>query len=356
MNRSKMPGTGKWVTAVLAFSVTFGGAWAVPSFGPIAHAASVDQTASSSHLSYWNSVERAALVKMLAICNQASSDFYSDPDNARYQAIKLHSDSARILLLNPASSPAELNLAYANLDSALTAYIEEYIRDASILERQTFQMARMLNDSIGTTPGTYPQDAADKMFAIIEEAQAVVYNESSTVSQFCDQYRKYIEGAAALNDSMNFDRADRLNKLNTERQTIEALAANASSDENSDKLVEAFKVQADELDKLLNGTSGLLAVEAATRCVQSAYNACQEGISADEGIQLANELDEARKLYDLPKGIRSGQYPNSAFGELRKAVNKSALTLSRNSSQAQLSEARASLVEAVAIFHSKLRP
>jgi len=182
------------MAATLAVGVTFGSGWSIPVFGPIAPIASAEQAAAIAN---WNSSERAALIKRLAMCDKAADDFYSDPGNARYLAVKAASDKARALLLDPNTSSSKLNAAYHTLDSALAAYIEDYIRDASILERQTFQTARMLNDSIGTAPGTYPQEAADTMMAIIAEAQAAAYDPNITVPQLREQYLKYIEPLAA---------------------------------------------------------------------------------------------------------------------------------------------------------------
>ncbi|WP_179218814.1 hypothetical protein [Saccharibacillus sp. O23] len=346
MNRFKIPGAPSWMAATLAFGTLFGGIAALPSPGSTAYAASAESVSANTV-----TAERGALLKMLAMCQWASGDFYSDPANARYQAVKAASDHADVLLLDPDTSSSKLTASYNTLNSALDAYIADYIRDASILERQTFQMSRMLNASIGTTPGTYPQQAADAMFVVIDQAQAVAYDPNATVQQFREQYRKYVEGAAALRDSANFDRADRLSALNAQRQEIDALPASIPGDENYAKLSAAFDKQADRLEALLNdSSSGMLAVESAAHCVQTAYDALKEG------GQLANELTEARKLMDSPKGIRSGQYPSSSFGELRKAINKSAAVLSKVSTQSQLTAARTSLAEAVVKFKSALRP
>lgn len=334
------------MAATLAFGTLLGGMTALPLPSSTAYAASAESYAANGV-----SAERSALLKMLAMCQWASGDFYSDPANARYQAVKAASDQANNLLFDPDTSSSKLTASYNTLNSALDAYIADYIRDASVLERQTFQMSRMLNASIGTAPGTYPQQAADAMFVIIDQAQAVAYDQNATVQQFREQYRKYVEGAAALRDSANFDRADRSSALSAQRQEIDALAATLPGDENYAKLLAAFRTQADRLEVLLNdSSSGLLAVESAGRCVQTAYDALQEG------GQLASELNEARKLLDSPKGIRSGQYPSSSFGELRKSINKSASVLSKVSTQSQLTAARTSLAEAVVKFKSALRP
>ncbi|OWA33636.1 hypothetical protein B9G55_20005 [Saccharibacillus sp. O16] len=344
MNRFKLPGAHRWMAAALAFGTLLGGAAVLPSPGTTAYAASDDPAANV------NDAERSALIQMLAMCEWASGDFYSDPANARYQAVKTASDQANILLLNPDTSSTKLTTSYNLLNSALDAYITDYIRDASILERQTFQMSRMLNASVGTAPGTYPQEAADAMFTVINQAQTVAYDPNATVQQFREQYRKYVEGAALLRNSTNFDRTARLSELNVQRQEIAALSANLPSDENYTKLLAAFNKQADQLESLLNGSSGLLAVESAAHCVQTSYDALKEG------IQLGNELNQARKLLDSPKGIRSGQYPSSSFGELHKSINKSASVLSKGSTQPQLTAARTSLAEAVVKFKSALRP
>lgn len=346
-----LPGMKKCAAATLACGILFSGTFYGNVFNSLTYAAadSVDIQASQAQGVDWNKPEKALMIKKLATSSWAAGDFYSDPDNARYQAVKAASDQCYALLLDPTTSTSKLNAASNTLDSALTAYIEEYIRDASLLERQTFQMVRMLNSSIGTIPGTYPQSAADTMFAIIDQAQAVAYDETATVQQFRQEYRNYVDGAAALRDGMNFDRTEKLNALGVKRQEAEQLAAGQSNNVDVQKLLNDFRTQANGLETLLTGTSGLLTVEAAERNVQTTYD------KLAEGVQLSDELTQARKLLDSPKGIRSGQYPSSSFGELRKAINKSALTLSRTSTQVQLQEARTSLAEAVVRFHSTLR-
>lgn len=337
--------------ATLACGILFSGTFYGNVFNSPTYAAAnpIDVQALQTQSIDWNKPEKVAMIKKLAMSAWAAGDFYSDPDNARYQAVKAASDQCYILLLDPATSTSKLNSASATLDSALTAYIEEYIRDASLLERQTFQMVRMLNSSIGTTPGTYPQSAADTMFAVIDQAQSVAYDETATLQQFRQEYRNYIDGAAVLRDSMNFDRTEKLNALGVKRQEAEQLAAGQTNNADVQKLLSDFRAQANGLESLLAGTSGLLAVEAAERNVQTTYD------KLAEGAQLSNELTQARKLLDSPKGIRSGQYPSSSFGELRKTINKSALTLSRTSTTAQLNQARTSLAEAVVRFQSTLR-
>lgn len=346
-----LPGMKKCAAATLACGILFSGTFYGNVFNSSTYAAtdSADIQASQSQSVDWNKPEKVAMIKKLATSSWAAGDFYSDPDNARYQAVKAASDQCYMLLLDPTTSTSKLNAASAALDSALTAYIEEYIRDASLLERQTFQMVRMLNSSIGTTPGTYPQSAADSMFAIIDQAQAVAYDETATVQQFRQEYRNYIDGAAALRDGMHFDRTQKLNALDVKRQEAEQSAAGQSTDADVQKLLNDFRVQANGLQSLLTGTSGLLIVEAAERNVQTTYD------KLAEGVQLSDELTQARRLLDSPKGIRSGQYPSSSFGELRKAINKCALTLSRTSTQTQLKETRSSLAEAVVRFQSTLR-
>ncbi|CAM4267979.1 hypothetical protein [Saccharibacillus endophyticus] len=351
MKTYTLPSMKKCASSALVCGILFSGTFYGNAFTPSTYAAadSVNVQASQTHSIDWNKPEKIAMLQKLAMSSWAAGDFYSDPDNARYQAVKAASDQCYALLLDSTSSTSKLNAASATLDSALTAYIEEYIRDASLLERQTFQMVRMLNDSIGTTPGTYPQSAADRMFTIIDQAQAVAYDETATVQQFRQEYRNYIDGAAALRDAMHFDRAEKHDALGVKRQEAEQLAAGQANDAYVQKLLNDFCAQANGLESLLNGTSGLLAVEAAERNVQTTYD------KLAEAALLSDELVQARKLLDSPKGIRAGQYPSSSFGELRKAINKSALTLSRTSTQAQLKEARTTLAEAVVRFQSTLR-
>lgn len=346
MNTYKVPGTRKWIAAALAFGVTFGGVWIAPEFGSTTYAAAIQQVPFASS---WNSAERTALVKSLAMSDKAAEDFYSDPDNARYQAVKIASGQARALLLDPTTSPSKLNTARNALDSALAAYIAEYITDSSVLERQTFQTARMLNDLIYMNSEIYPQEAIVEMMTVIDQAQAVAYDGNSTVEQFRESYLKYIEASAALQDSAHTDRSARLVLLEQQRQTIEALSANLSGNEDYAKLLATFRTHADGLESLLNGTSSLLAIQESTLCVQIAYD------WLTEGIQLAGELEQARGLLDSPKGIRSGQRPSSAFGELRKSINISALVLSRASTKTELGASRASLADAVMKFNSTLR-
>lgn len=336
-------GTKKWIAATLAFGVAFGGTWIAPDLGSTAHAASAQPAG-------WNTAERMALAKTLAMADKAADDFYSDPGNARYLAVRTASDKARTLLLDANPSPSKLNASRSALDSALTAYIEDYIRDSSILERQTFQTARMLSASTGTAPGMYPQEAADAMMIVIAEAQAVAYDPNASVEQFREAYRKYIEGSAVLCDRMNVDRSERLTALNAQRQAAEQSALGAAGSRDVEKWLNDFRAQANEMESVLTGASGALSLDAAARNVQTAYDCLVEG------VQLDSELNEARKLLDSPKGIRSGQYPSSAVGELRKVINKHALTLSRTSTQAQLQDARTSLAEAVAQFRSTLNP
>ncbi|MDO3410836.1 hypothetical protein QWJ34_13770 [Saccharibacillus sp. CPCC 101409] len=343
MNRIKLPGMRKWLPVALACTVTLGGVALSPfSESSVYAASSAEQSAVD-----WTSPARSSLLRVISASARASDDFYSDPDNAKYVEVKSAVDRARALLQETDVTSTKLASAERSLSAALDAYIKEYIRDASILERQTFQTARMLSNAAGTTPGKYPQQAVDAMLAVIDQAQAVAYDPNATPEQLRSAYRKYVDGFAVLQESRIYDQGSYAASLDAKRQNIQARLSELQSREDFAKLTASFEAHAAGLDRLLAANATQLAVEGADRAVQSAYEALTEGLN------LAADLAQARSLMDSsPKGIRSGQYPSSAFGELRRAINQAASSLSGSAGASKLTEARASLGKAVEKFKS----
>ena len=268
--------TKTWVSTTLVCSLVLGGTSISLSWPTYAATASEQAQTSQATNMNWNQPEKKALLHELAMSDWAAEDFYRDPDNEEYQAVKAASDKAYTLLLQPATTTAQLKAATLTLKSKLDAYIHLYIQDASIVERQTFQMVRVLQSSIGTTPGTYPQDAADEMYAVIEKVQSVVYDESANVEQFRQAYRCYIAGAVQLQDRMNIDRHERLSRLETQIQQAEEWIAHHPNNPELQKMKVDFDRQASDLETLLNSKSGVLVIEAASRNVEATYERLEE--------------------------------------------------------------------------------
>ncbi|MDO3411954.1 hypothetical protein QWJ34_19485 [Saccharibacillus sp. CPCC 101409] len=117
----------------------------------------------------------------------------------------------------------------------------------------------------------------------------------------------------------------------------------------------SFDAAVQELETLLATSAQPEPITSAFAKVKAAYEALPQGGSSSSA--LAADIAAARELLNLPKGIRSGQYPASAFGDLRRAINEASLVLNRKSStSAQLEQARTKLVAAVAQFHSRKKP
>ncbi|MCQ4087068.1 hypothetical protein [Saccharibacillus sp. JS10] len=263
--------TKTWVSTTLACSLLLGGTSISLSLPTYAATVSEQTQTSQTTNTNWNQPEKKALLHELAMSDWAAEDFYRDPDNEEYQAVKAASDKAYKLLLHPSTTTAQLKAATLTLKKKLDAYINLYIQDASIVERQTFQMVRVLQSSVGTTPGTYPQDAADDMYAVIEQVQSVVYDESANIEQFRQAYRSYIAGAVQLRDRMNIDRSERLNHLQIQIEQAEEWINQQPDSSELQKLKADFDRQTSDLETLLNSKSVLLVIEAASRSVEAAY-------------------------------------------------------------------------------------
>ncbi|MEJ8305419.1 hypothetical protein [Saccharibacillus sacchari] len=145
----------------------------------------------------------------------------------------------------------------------------------------------------------------------------------------------------------------------------------------SDIFAQTFQYRADVLNRLADGRlapqqtasfdtavqelTRLLAVSAqpqpiadAFAQVKTAYETLPQG--GNPASALAADIEAARLLLNLPKGIRSGQYPASAFGTLRRAINEAQRALEKGSSAAQFVQAQTKLAAAVADFRSKKKP
>ncbi|CAM3640707.1 MULTISPECIES: hypothetical protein [Saccharibacillus] len=115
-----------------------------------------------------------------------------------------------------------------------------------------------------------------------------------------------------------------------------------------------FDAAVRELETRLATFGAPEAIEAAFAGVRAAYASLPE--SGTPAAGLSADLAAARALLDLPRGIRSGQYPASAFGALRRAINEAQRALEKVGTDARLAQARSALASAVSAFRAKQKP
>ncbi|MDO7906687.1 hypothetical protein Q5741_09660 [Paenibacillus sp. JX-17] len=336
---------GKWMTTMLAAAAVLGSvpAMAAPVEGSATAAVQTDKPSAQRV----TSSSTTALYMELKMYYTAASDFNLDPADPQFASLVKTAERAEYAVLFSASQ-GEVDRIRRKLDTALTAYIRQYIQDGETLGTIASRMSRMLNSSriAGTGPNQYPQSAVDTMKLTVNQTLDVAYAPGGTVNKYQEQYRKYIQANAVFASAMVVDQEAGHELLASSRDDIAAALEHTGSDRHDLPLLLAnFWKAAGVMDKQLNESAGELAYETASSYLNRQY------FLAAEGFILADLLDEAQALLkgaDLR--IESDSYPPQAYASLKAAFNKASAVLSHPYERAELRRAQTDLRSAIQAF------
>ncbi|NGZ74377.1 hypothetical protein [Saccharibacillus alkalitolerans] len=252
---------------------------------------------------------------------------------------------------DPASTREELADALKQLDAfpSYTLYWGEsgYEIDRLLLETE---MQLHLHTEFGNEPGQWTETEAERAMDEIASIRDRMYDlvfQSYWDAGIRPLFWEYQNFMVDFEDRRNGRKAMLEQAFQYRADVLKRTAAGQWTE-----------AQTGEFGTAVRALETQLAVMASPEAVQTAFDRLQaayEALPREDGASsaLAADLETARPLLGLPKGIRSGQYPASAFGALRRAIRDAERALEKGGTEEQLTQARNKLAAAVAEFHSR---
>lgn len=302
-----------------------------------------------------NDANRALLLKQ-ARAMYAFNEFYKNGyDYAPYYPVfKQDSLDAFAAAFDPASTRQELTVALQKFNGfpSIDLYIGngDYGIDDTLFE---MEMQLHLYLEFGDAPGQWSEADAEyamNEIALMRDRLYQLTASSHWESETWNIFWKYLNFRADFEDRRSGRKEILAQTFQYRTDVLNRLTAGTLSETQT----AGFDDAVSRLESVLVTSGDQDAVASAFAQVKSAYEALPTSGNPPTG--LAADLEAARKLLDLPKGIRSGQYPASAFGDLRRAINEANLVLKRGSTPSELAQAQNKLAAAVAEFHSRKKP
>ncbi|MEJ8304492.1 hypothetical protein [Saccharibacillus sacchari] len=354
-------------TVALALAVGFGGIGFQPS---ALHAAEPGgSTQASIPLAYLNDPLRVALINLNSYKEDAldiTQSYSYDPDSYRYHDLIALQNKAYVATLDPAASQAELSAIKQDYEKALSDYVDFYIDDGQIQKLfSTLAYVLYYHDSIGQDESKLTASQRAVLHAVWDAqkyAQELGWqNEGSYIKAFKDVY---MPKSAQAGELLQYDPAPYLNLAAKYRADIQArLAALGSNASNHANSVNAFEQAASSLEQLASGKANSNQVKMGEGNLEVRYATLVDELKRNSPIENSEEYKELKsfialvwKHMDAPKGIGPGQYPQSAFGDLRRALRQAERVLETATTLEQLKQANTELSQAQMKFLLRIKP
>lgn len=290
---------------------------------------------------------KTALLREALALDMSLEQFYSRVDETqRRKALDL-AEQAVTISAQGLSSLSEVAQARNKVKEASNklimpqmthgAYIKHYIR--SLVEYELVPEANPTRE--------YPQEAIDSAVAKLKELDARVPIVGLEPEAYMQAYTEYLSIRVEL--EMQAYMKPYISLYMSARDNTNAQVERAKDiHEDYSSLLDAFLTR----NEILHSRMGMARGEAENAYV---YKKMSDAYAAlNEAFSMLPELRDARLLLDSPRGNRPGQYPASAVGTLRRAVNEAARALDKARTQNDVYTARKELISAVAEFRSRL--
>lgn len=353
--------------AALAVAVSFGGFGIQPSTVQAGGSAVSSQAAVP--LAYLNDSIRAELIALNLKREQTfyiTQTYSFDSDSYRYNDLIALQNKAYVAALDPAASQAELSAIRQDYEKALNDFIDFYILDGQISKTfATSEYVLYYHSNIGEDESKLSVSDRAVLHAVWDAqkyAEDLGWQEKgSYIRAFKEVYLPKVVQAKQL---YVYDPAPYLQSASKYRADIQArLNAISGNPGNHANSVQAFEQAASLLEQLVNSNADSNQVKMAQGNLDVRYATLVDELKRDspienseEYLKLKNGIAIVWKTMDAPKGIGPGQYPQSAFGDLRRALRKAERVLETATTLEQLKQANSELADAQTDFLMRRKP
>lgn len=354
--------------AALAAVIGIGGL----GFQPSAQAA--EPTASSpvaASLSYLSDPIRIDLIhlndmKDTTFILTQSYNYDDNPYASKYYNLIKIQDKAYTMAMDPAASQAELSALKREYEQTLQGYIDQFLADPDISKHfATMTFLLYYSDRIGEDESKLTPAERAELHAIWDAQDYAEQLGRQLKGSYIRAYKEvYLPKSAVGNDLDAYEPSQYRQLASGYRADIQArLNALNGSAANHAASVNAFERAASLLEQLATSGYNLNQVQMAAGNLEVRYKALVEELKQDSPIKnseeyrkLAEGIEVVWKTMDSPKGIGPGQYPQSAFGDLRRALRKAERVLKIGKTLDELKAASSELADAQMEFLMRKKP
>ncbi|GEM_PF-5952473 len=352
--------------AALAVAVSLGGVGFQPSSVQAAPAVTTSQTAISP--SFLNDPLRLDLARLDANKDSVFSitgSYSYNPDSYAYYDLIAVEKQAYEVALDPNSSAALLSEVARNYDQKLSAYMDIYLNKQNVTKSlATLQYVLYYLNAKENIDNLSPQDRA--LLQLVLDTQAYWKN-ANTDQEYVTGYKNYLKAYARLYDTETYSAEFYLDKVNSYRTGMQSQLANTPGGaDGHETSLALFERSASLLEQSASAGYNYNMVDMIKNDLERRYYELLDELKKDttpaptpvqnDKVQLQNRIDYAWTLMDLPAGIRSGQTPQSAFGDLRRAIRKAESVYEKSTTPAEFKAAREELDGSIQVFISRKKP
>ncbi|OWA36975.1 hypothetical protein B9G55_02550 [Saccharibacillus sp. O16] len=351
--------------AALALAVSLGGFGFQPASVQAAENVSTSQTAISP--AYLNDPLRLELARINTKKNWVfgiTGSYSYNPDSYQYYELIAAEKQAYDTALDSDASSSQLSEAAQNYDQKLSAYMDRYL-DKQNVTKDLASLYHVLYYLVAKEDinNLNPHDRA--LFQAMQDTQAYWRNTNATTDQeYVDGYKKFLAVVAPLNDTETYDAQRYQKNIASYRTNIQTLLANSGGGAAGHAAsLTLFERSASLLEQALSAGYNYNIINLVADDLERRHSELDKELRAD-GPPLASEqkrylksmIDYSWTLMDFPAGIGPGQTPQSAFGDLRRAIRKAEAVYEKGTTWSEFSTAQKELEAANVIFMGRRKP
>lgn len=339
----------KWTTAAAAAAILAGG---VLPTGAASLSSQSAFAAEADSFAYLQSEIRVQLTELILSNEQAENALQLPYGVDEHFDLYKISKEAAIQVFDPSVSDTKLRETYRKFVKEYDSYLAFRFREGAT--SQVNQVYRSI-ESIHRFQSEPFSPETQAYLDFLDRALEVFKNPQSGTPLIVDTFKTYMSYGVEQNRSKPQDAALQQESLrviaNREMSLNQTMAASSAKPED-------YAVQLQRHREITARVQAVIGDPSTTYNVRSAaYLSYFPSFNAMEmSLPLAENLLTARALMQSPAGIRSGQYPASAFGELRIAINKATYALQNEKLEIPISRANSDLAGAIRTFRGRLVP
>lgn len=354
-------------TAALAAAIGVGSF----GYGPSVHAAEPAASSASvapvdltdpirSDLIYLNNMTD----NVLTLTGSYNYDY--NPNAYKYYDLIAIQKKASAMTMDPAAGTAELSALKQEYERKLHVYIDQFIKDRDV-EKTFSTLAYVLyyHDRIGQDESKLTPAERATLHAVWDAQEYAGQLGSQVENRYVRAYKEsYLPNSAKASDLRAYEPSEYQQVASEYRADVQArLNASGGSSAGHEASVNAFEQAASLLEQMAAGGYTLNQVQMAEGNLKFKYEILIDELTLDSPIKdsaeyrrLQANIELGWKRMDLPKGIGPGQYPQSAFGDLRRAIRKAERVLETAKTLDELRAAEIEFSTAVGYFLDRRKP
>ncbi|WP_172195301.1 hypothetical protein [Saccharibacillus qingshengii] len=320
---------------------------AVPAFAA-ENPAFEQQQAAAADNGIQSEAKLALLQEALAL-NLGLEQFSGSIDEtARRKGLDL-AEQAVIVSEDPSSSVSEVAAIRKKVKAAADKQFLDYMQHGAYIKLEISRLINYTLDPAYNPTSKYPQEAIDSALAKLNALEQRLPTVGLKPADYVQAYQEYLSIHVGLDMQAYWNNYESLyvrarDYANSEIERVKDI------DEDYSNLREAFEKRIETLRGQLDSARSEAELAYVYQKMSNSYAALLHG------IRLVTELHDARLLLDSPRSSGSGQYPASAVGTLRRAVNEAASQLDKARTWDDVNYAQSDLYEAVQEFRSRQIP